>query len=158
MTADAVALVIAVDDPRREDVRAVLATHLRFAREVTPHQGVHALDLDGLLDPTVAFFSARADGAVLAVGALKHLDDGHAELKSMHVVESARRGGIGRAMVEHLVAVAAERGYERVSLETGTMRAFAPARAFYAAMGFEPCDPFGEYASSPTSACMTIWL
>ena len=148
-------LVITVDDPRRADVRDVLVAHLRLAHEVTPPEGVHALDVDGLLDPTVVFFSARSDDVVVAVGALKHLDESHAELKSMHVVESARRGGVGRAMVGHLLAVAAERGYRRVSLETGTMDAFAPARALYAAAGFEPCEPFGEYVASATSACMT---
>ena len=89
------------------------------------------------------------------MGALKELDATHAELKSLHTVEEARGRGIGRALVAHLVTVAAERGYRRVSLETGDMDAFVPARALYAAMGFVPCPPFGEYASSPTSACMT---
>jgi putative acetyltransferase len=108
------------------------------------------------LDPAVTFFSARLDGELLGVGALKHLDDSHAELKSMHTVEAARCRGVGRAMVDHLLSVAADRNCRRVSLETGTMDAFVPARALYTKLGFAPCEPFGEYIASPSSTCMTI--
>jgi putative acetyltransferase len=148
-------LVIEVDDPRRDDVRALLEQHLAFARSVTPPEHVYALDLDGLLDPTITFFSVRADGELLGVGALKLLDADHAEVKSMHTAKAARRRGVGRAMVDHLLEVAAERGVRRVSLETGTMDAFAPARSLYAEAGFEPCGPFGDYDEGPTSAFMT---
>jgi putative acetyltransferase len=151
-----VGFVVEMDDPRRADIRVLLERHLAFSREVTPAAGVHALDIEGLLDPTVTFFSARVDGALLGVGALKVLDESHAELKSMHTVESARRQGVGRALVEHLLRVAADRNYRRVSLETGSMDAFAPARSLYAKLGFRACPPFGQYASSPTSACMSI--
>ena len=112
-------------------MRALLAVHLRFSHDVTPAGHVHALDVDGLRDPAVAFFSARRGGELLGVGALKHLDDTHGELKSMHTAAAARGQGVGRAMVEHLLAVARGRGYRRVSLETGTMDEFAPARALY---------------------------
>ena len=151
-------LVVAVDDPRADDVRSLLEMHLAFAHEVTPPEGVFALDVDGLVDPTVTFVSARRDGELLGVGALKEIDASHAELKSMHTVEAARRQGVGRALVRHLVSVAADRSYERVSLETGTEDAFAPARAFYTSLGFTPCERFGVYVHSPTSACMTIVL
>ena len=148
-------LLIAADDPTADDVRAVLERHLAFAHQVTPHEGVHALGVDGLVGPDITFFSARIDGRAVGVGALKELDASHAELKSLHTVAEERGRGVARALVAHLLAVAAERGYRRVSLETGDMEAFAPARALYAAMGFVPCPPFGEYVSSPTSACMT---
>lgn len=151
-------LLIAVDDPRADDVRALLATHLAFSREVTPAAGVHALDSEGLADPALTLFSARLDGELVGVGALKQLDRSHAELKSMHTRESARGRGIGRAMVDHLLSVAHDRHYRRVSLETGNMEAFVPARSLYAEVGFVPCEPFGEYRSSPTSACMTLVL
>jgi putative acetyltransferase len=147
--------VIAVDDPRRDDVRALLERHLSFAKAVTPPEDVHALELDGLLDPSVTFFSLRADGRLLGVGAIQQLDADHVELKSMHTAEEARRRGVGRAIVDHLLAVAAERGASRVSLETGAMDAFEPARSLYASAGFEPCGPFGDYAASPNSAFMT---
>jgi len=119
---------------------------------------VHALDTAGLLDPAVTFFSARRGGVLLGVGALKRLDRSQAELKSMHTVEAARGQGVGRAMVEHLLSVAVDRGYLRVSLETGTMEAFAAARLLYASAGFVPCEPFGEYTVNPYSTCMTISL
>ncbi len=147
---------ISVDDPQAEDVRELLARHLQFARSVTPPEGVFALDVSGLLDPAVTFFSYRRGGKLLAVGALKQLDAGHGELKSMHTAVAARGQGIGQAMVDHLVSVARARGYRRVSLETGSMTAFAPARSLYARAGFTPCGPFGDYLLSPTSVFMTL--
>ena len=151
-------LVIAIDDPRRDDVRTLLARHLALARDVTPPDHVHAMAVDDLTGPAVTFFSARRDGVLLGVGALKRLDETHAELKSMHTSEVARGRGVGRAIVDRLLAVATDRRYQRVSLETGTMDAFAPARALYTKIGFKPCAPFGEYTVNPYSACMTIDL
>jgi putative acetyltransferase len=149
---------ISIDDPHAADVRELLARHLEFARSHTPPEGVYALAADDLADPAVTLFSYRAGGALLALGALKRLDHRHAELKSMHTAVAARGRGIGRAMVEHLVAVARERGFERVSLETGSMPAFAPARALYRSAGFVPSGPFGGYRESPTSTFMTLAL
>lgn len=149
---------ISVDDPRAEDVRELLRRHLVFANTHTPPQDVHALDIDGLLDPAVTFFSFRLGGELLGVGALKRLDGHHAELKSMHTAEGARGRGIGRAMVDHLIGVARDRGFRQVSLETGSMPAFAPARSLYAKAGFRPCGPFGSYRPSPSSTFMTLPL
>jgi putative acetyltransferase len=149
---------IAADDPRGDDVRALLEQHLLFAREASPPEHVHALDLDGLLDPAVSFFSARRDGALLAVGALKQLDSSHAEVKSMHASAIARGHGIGRAMLLHLLRTAVDRGNTRVSLETGTMDAFSAARSLYASAGFVPCPPFGDYTANPYSTTMTLTL
>ena len=151
-------VVIAVDDPRVDDVRALLEAHLAFSRAVTPPGHVHALGIDGLLDPAVTFFSAHRGGVLVGIGALKRLDASHAEVKSMHTSEAARGQGVGRAMVDHLLAVAAERNYQRVSLETGTMDAFAPARSLYTKVGFAPCEPFGEYTANPYSICMTMTI
>jgi putative acetyltransferase len=147
---------IANDDPRALDVQDLLEAHLAFAHRHTPTEGVHALALDGLLDPAVTVFSARRDGQLLAIGALRELDETHAELKSMHTSLAARRRGIGRGMVNHLLGVARHRGYRQVSLETGTMDAFSPARALYTSAGFTACGPFGSYKESPTSAFMTL--
>lgn len=150
---------IAPDDPRAADVRAVLAAHLTFAHASSPPEDVHALDVDGLLHPSITFFSARDDdGRIVAVGALKELDVHHGELKSMHTVAAARRAGIGRAMLDHLLAEAQRRGYERVSLETGTGTVFAAAHALYTRAGFRECAPFGEYGHSRNSVCMTLLL
>jgi putative acetyltransferase len=149
---------ISVDDPRAHDVRQLLAAHLAFAHEHSPPEDVHALDVGDLLDPSVTFFSYRLEGRLLGVGALKRLDSFHAELKSMHTDVRARRRGVGRAMVDHLISAARARGFRRLSLETGTMSAFEPARALYAGVGFVPCGPFGTYIPSPNSTFMTLWL
>ena len=149
-------LEIELDDPRADDVVALVERHLAFANDHTPPEDVHALDLDGLLDPAVTFYSARRERRLLAIGALKELDDAHGELKSMHTVEEARGQGVGRAMVDHLLGVARHRGYRRVSLETGSMDAFVPARSLYERSGFTPCEPFGDYVESRNSAFMTL--
>jgi putative acetyltransferase len=151
-------LVIAADDPLRPDVRALLEEHLSFSRAVTPRDEVHALDEEGLLQPGVTFFSARRRDVLVGTAALRRLEVGHAELKSMHTARDARRQGVGRAMVDYLLYVAAAQGYERVSLETGATDAFGPARALYEGVGFRACPPFGEYADKPHGACMTIHL
>ena len=149
-------LTVAIDDPRADDVRALLDRHLAFCREVTPAGHVRALEPDGLLEPDVTLFGARQAGVLLGVAALRRLDGEHAELKSMHTLAAARGRGIGGALVDHILGVAAKRGYRRVSLETGTMEAFAPARSLYAKAGFLACTPFGDYTANPHSVCMTI--
>jgi putative acetyltransferase len=149
---------IAEDDPRRPEIRALLGRHLEFARAQTPPEHSFALDEAGLLDPAVSLFSVRADGRVLGVGAIKHLGPHHAEIKSMHTAEAARGRGIGRAMLAHLLDVARARGFRRVSLETGTMAAFAPARALYESAGFVLCGPFGDYQPSEDNMFMTLDL
>jgi putative acetyltransferase len=118
---------IGLDDPRAPDVLALLGRHLAFANQHTPPEDIHALDVDGLLDPAITFFSYRSDGSLLAVGALKRLNAEQAELKSMHTAQEARGLGIGRAMVTHLLDVARGAGYRVVKLETGSGDAFFPA-------------------------------
>jgi putative acetyltransferase len=149
---------ISIEDPRSPDVVALLETHLEFARAASPPEDVHALDVTGLLSPDVTFFTLRDDGTLLGVGALREIDPTHGEIKSMHTSEIARGNGVGRAMLDHLLDTARARGYERVSLETGTMEEFAAARALYTKAGFEVCPPFADYFDSPHSVCMTLEL
>lgn len=151
-------LEIAVADPRAADVAEVLAQHLAVMRAETPPAHVHAMPADRLMDAAVSLFGVRRSGVLVGVGAIRELDVRHAEIKSMHTVAEARGQGVGRAMLCHLLNVAGSRGYERVSLETGTMPAFEPARAMYRAAGFERCAPFGEYTSNEYSVCMTLVL
>jgi len=148
--------VISADDPLADDVRELLERHLAYAKATTAPEDVHALEVEALLDPSVTFFSFRADGELLGVAALQRLDGEHAEIKSMHTAEAARGRGIGRAMVDHLVVVAREAGYRRVSIETGAGPAFAPARRLYASASFEPCEPFADYGPRATAAYMTL--
>lgn len=147
---------IAIADPRVDDVRQLVEHHLKFGRLHSPPRDAHALEIHGLLDPAVTLFSIRRHGELVAIGALKWLDDRHAELKTMHTAEHVRGLGIGRAMLDHLLTVARERGFERVSLETGVMDAFEPARSLYVSAGFAPCEPFGDYRRSPNTTYMTM--
>ena len=149
---------IELDDPGRDDVRALLERHLAFAHEHSPPEDVHALDLDGLRAPEVSFYSVRVDGALVGVGALKELDATHGELKSMHTAMEVRGRGVGRAMVDHLLAEARRRGYRRVSLETGSNEPFVPARSLYQRVGFVECEPFADYELSDFSTFMTLDL
>ena len=99
--------------------------------------------------------SFRACGSLLGIGAIKRLGPHHAEIKSMHTAEVARGRGIGRAMLTYLLGVARTGGFRRVSLETGTTAAFAPARALYESAGFVPCGPFGSYKDTPFTRFFT---
>ncbi len=139
-------------------MRALLTRHLAFALETTPPEHSFALDVDGLLDPAITFYSFRAAGELLGVGAIKQLDPGHGEIKSMHTALAARGRGVGRAVLNHLLDVARSRGYRRVSLETGTMAEFGPARALYASAGFIACGPFAGYRPSEDNFFMTLPL
>ena len=143
-----------------DDARVVelLHTHLIRARAETAPGSAHALDLSGLRAPEVTFWSAWDGEAVVGVAALKRLGADHGEIKSMHTAEGAREQGVGRAMLEALIAVARRQRYRQVSLETGTMDAFTPARSLYLSAGFVPCGPFGDYRPSPNSMFMTLTL
>src|SRR3974390_3900267 len=101
-TIEWVEIVVAMDDPRQEDIRGVVALHLAFARGTTPSEFAFALDFDELLGPDITFFSARRDGRVVAIAALKRLDHSHVELKSMHTRQDERNLGIGRSMLQYL--------------------------------------------------------
>jgi putative acetyltransferase len=95
---------------------------------------------------------------LVGTGALAHLEPGHEELKSMRTDPLRRRSGIARTILDYLLNDARDRGVQRLSLETGSMEFFAPARALYASAGFEPCAPFGSYRADPHSAFMTLAL
>jgi putative acetyltransferase len=89
---------------------------------------------------------------------LKAIDAEHAEVKSMHTERSARRMGAGSAILGHIISVARQRGLRRLSLETGNVEAFAPARALYEKAGFVPCGPFTGYPDRPNSTYVTMLL
>lgn len=149
---------IGMDDPLAKDVSALLAIHLAFSRGATPAEYSFALDVDQLIEPDVTFFSARLDGQLMGVAALKRLDAIHGELKSMHTRGTDRRRGVGRALVEYILAFARDQGYQRMSLETGSTAQFVPARRLYEQCGFMPCEPFGDYAPSAYNTFMSISL
>jgi putative acetyltransferase len=146
---------IKVDDLRGPEIYALLQEHLRSMRALSPPESVHALDLDALRKPNITFWTAWDGSALLGCGALKALGAGHGELKSMRTATAHLKQGVGQAMLLHILAEAQRRTYTRVSLETGSVEGFAPARNLYAKNGFTSCGPFADYAPDPFSVFMT---
>ena len=149
------ALDIRVDDLTGAPIIALLQEHLDAMYSVSPPESVHALDLASLRRPEITFWTVWDGDALAGCGALKELDPQHAEIKSMRTSQSHQRKGVARALMQHLLAEARRRGYQRISLETGSMAYFEPARALYAAFGFKPCGPFEGYIEDPHSVFMT---
>lgn len=150
------ALRIVEDGLTSPEVADLLERHLEFCRFHSPPESVHALDIEALRERVgLVFWTAwRADN-LLGCIALQELDATHGEIKSMHTSQAARGHGVARAMVEHLLDEGRARGYQRLSLETGTMAGFVPARALYHGFEFRECPPFGSYSEDPNSVCMT---
>lgn len=146
------------DDLSRPAVQALLQEHLDNMRAITPAEHVHALDLDRLRAPGITFWTVWDGAQLLGCGALRELSPKHGEVKSMRTPAALRRRGAGRAVLDHIVQTARARGYERLSLETGSQPAFEPAHRLYASAGFTRCEAFGPYAPSPTSVFMTLSL
>ena len=122
---------------------------------VSPPESLHALDLNKLRKPEITFWSVWDGNQLAGCAAIKELDAGHAEIKSMRTTNAYRGKGVAVKIMEHILAVAAERNYQRLSLETGSQDFFIPARKLYERFGFEYCEPFGDYAEDPYSAFMT---
>jgi putative acetyltransferase len=116
---------------------------------------VHALDLDGLRKPDITFWTVWSDGQLMGCGALKELERTHGEVKSMRTSPAFRRQGVAKAMLTYIIREAEQRKYHRLSLETGSMEAFAPARELYESFGFSYCPPFGDYQLDPNSVFLT---
>ena len=144
-----------MDDLSRPDVVALVREHTASVALHSPPESTHALEVDALRGPGVTFFTVWEDAQLVGCGALKELDAGHGELKSMRTRSSHLRRGVAAALLEHLLTVARQRGYRRLSLETGSMDAFAPARSLYLRFGFAPCAPFAGYVEDPNSVFMS---
>ena len=136
-------------------LHAFLQAHLDDIAPTAPAESRHALDLDGLRKPGVRLWVALDAGEIVGTGALAPVEPAHEELKSMRTAPQLRGRGIATQILDHLLRDARSRGIARVSLETGSMEFFAPARALYAKAGFVPCPPFGSYRDDPNSAFLT---
>lgn len=143
------------DDPR---LTAFLQAHLDDMEPTAPPESRHALDLATLRSDDVRLWVGTDDQAIVGTVALASLEEGHEELKSMRTEPGVRGTGVASRLLAHALDDARARGVERVSLETGSMAFFAPARRFYAGAGFVPCPPFGSYADDPLSCFMTLAL
>jgi putative acetyltransferase len=138
-----------------EDVRALLAQHFAEMRAGSPPEACHVLPLDGLKAPGIRFFTLREDSALLGCGALKQLRDGHGEVKSMRTADAALGRGVGKALLDRIVAAAKSAGMTQLSLETGSTHQFAAANQLYEKQGFARCGPFGSYADTPFTRFFT---
>ena len=146
---------IRIDDLRGPEIAALLEEHLVQMRAQSPPESVHALDLDALRRPEITFWTGWIDGALAGCGALKELEPAHGEIKSMRTARGFRRQGVGRAILTHMIREGERRQYHRLSLETGSMDAFYPARELYESFGFSYCPPFGDYLPDPNSVFLT---
>jgi putative acetyltransferase len=149
---------IVIDDLQHPAVHALLNEHLEHMYELSPAESVHALNLEKLRVPEITFWTAWENDLLLGCGALKELDRRHGEIKSMRTPVAHRRKGAGRAILAHIIEVAKERSYVRLSLETGTADAFKPAQKLYESFGFKYCGPFDDYKEDPNSVFMTLRL
>lgn len=148
-------MIIREDDARGKLIVGLLREHLESAAEHSPPESVHALDAEALRASNVTFWTGWQGDELLGCGALKELDVGHGEIKSMRTATAHRREGVAAKILEHIIQEAKRRSYFRLSLETGSMDAFRPARALYASYGFEYCGPFAGYVEDPYSVFMT---
>ena len=151
-------MYIKIDDLSGEKINELIRTHLAGMAENSPPESIHALNVEKLKQPNITFYSAWEGDELLGCGALKELTATHGEIKSMRTAEKQVRKGVARAILQHLLNEAKTRGYTKVSLETGSMDAFLPARRLYETFGFTYCEPFDQYTDDPNSKFMTLNL
>lgn len=148
-------MLIKVDNLRGPEVAQLLNEHLQDMYAASPPESVHALDLNKLRQPEITFWSVWDGNQLAGCAAIRELDAEHAEIKSMRTANTYRGKGVAVKIMEHILEVAAERNYQRLSLETGPQEFFTPARKLYERFGFEYCGPFGDYEEDPYSTFMT---
>jgi len=149
---------IELDDVSRPQVLALLEEHLRNMHEITPPNQVFAFDANKLRAPGVVFWTAWEDDVLLGCAALQELSPTQGEVKSMRTPANRRRRGAGRALLDHLLHAARQRGYRELFLETGSHPAFMPAQTLYRSVGFRECGPFGAYRDNGFSIFMSLRL
>jgi putative acetyltransferase len=146
---------IKIDDLKGKEIYELLQEHLQSMHQLSPPESVHALDIEALRQPEITFWTVWENDELLGCGALKELDAQHAEIKSMRTAARHLRKGVAKNLLEHILEEARRRSYSRLSLETGSMAAFEPARQLYSQFGFTYCGPFADYIEDPNSVFMT---
>lgn len=149
---------IKIDPLEDEGVINLLKEHLKDMYANSPAKSVHALDIKALKDPSITFWSASNNTEVLACIALKELDSKHAEIKSMRTSLNAKNKGIATKLLLHVIEISKQRKYEKISLETGSIEFFKPARNLYEKHGFSYCEPFANYTIDENSKYMNLNL
>lgn len=152
------AMRIIEDELTGPEIRALLEQHFAGMLANSPAGSCHFLDFEGLKGPGVTFWSIWDGGSLAGMGALKQHDATLGEVKSMRTADSFQGRGVGRAMLDHIIAVARAEGLGRLSLETGSSPAFDAAHSLYRKAGFVYCPPFADYREDPFSRFMTLEL
>lgn len=148
-------MVIKVDDLTGSDIAELVGGHLQNMALHSPPESIHALNLEGLRKPEITCWSAWERDELVGCVAIKELDAQHGEIKSMKTSPLHLRKGIAKQLLEHIIEEAKQRGYRRLSLETGSMDAFEPAKRLYESYGFQYSKPFSDYVEDPSSVFMT---
>lgn len=146
---------IRIDDLKGPEVAQLLQEHHQDMLDHTPAESVHSLDISGLQAPDVTFWSAWIDGDLAGCGAIKVIEAGHAELKSMRTSSTHLRQGVAQRLLTYILAAVKAQGITTISLETGTPDSFIPAQKLYRDFGFKECAPFANYSEDPYSLYMT---
>ena len=139
-------------------VNELLKKHFIELRSVSPEGSAHVLDIDGLKDPSIKFWSLWEDGSLIGCGALKFLEKEHGEFKSIRVADEFRKKGIGERIINHLIEEAKKLKISKLSIETGAGDFFLPARNLFSKFGFKNCPPFAHYKKDPNSCYYTLNL
>jgi len=155
MESDDGAMDIRVDDLSGTEISRLVQEHLSHVALHSPPESVHALGLEALRKPEITLWSVWQESELVGCGALKELDAHHGEIKSMRTASPHLRKGVATRLMCHILEEAKLRSYRRLSLETGSVDAFAPARSLYTRFGFHQCAPFADYVEDPYSVFMT---
>ena len=143
------------DNPKVHDL---LVKHFIELRSVSPEGSAHVLDISGLKDPTIKFWSLWDEDKLMGSGALKFLDKEHGEFKSIRINDKFRNKGNGLKVINHLINEAKKLNIKRLSLETGAGKFFIPARKLFIKSGFKVCNPFSHYKKDINSVYMSMLI
>ena len=138
------------------EVDKLLRKHFIELRSVSPAGSTHVLDIDGLKDPSIKFWSLWENEKLMGCGALKFLNENHGEFKSIRVADHYRGKGYGKRIIAHLIAEAKELKIKKISIETGSGDFFKSARSLFKNFGFKKCEPFSHYKTDPNSCYMSL--
>ena len=140
------------------EVHELLVKHFVELRSVSPEGSTHVLDISGLKNPAIKFWSLWNDDQLMGCGALKFLDKDHGEFKSIRVHDDFRGKDNGIKVINHLIDEAKKLKIKRLSIETGAGKFFTPARKLFDNCGFKPCPPFAHYKKDINSLYLTKLL
>ncbi len=149
---------IKVDDLTGKEIAELLEQHISDMRAVSAPESKHALDLNGLRKPEITFWTVWNENSLAGCGAIDELNASHAEIKSMRTAPEYRNKGVATMLLRHMIEEAKSRNYRKLSLETGSMAFFEPARQLYLKFGFVYCEPFSNYKEDSNSVFMTMEL